>query len=134
MNVDAIVKIIFAIVSYALIGLILALIGFLIINGLDDISWEFLTTFPSNSMTEGGVWPAIVGTVYFVTVALLFSIPVGILAAIYLSEYSKDTAFRRLILAANNILSGIPSVVFGLFGYHSSRSLSGSERLFWPED
>ena len=116
MKIDAIVKITFAVVSYTLIGLIVALIGFLIVNGLDNIDLEFLTAFPRNSMTGGGIWPALVGTVYFVAVALLFSIPVGILAAVYLSEYSKDTAFKRLILTANNILAGIPSVVFGLFG------------------
>ena len=116
MKIDAIVKITFAVVSYTLIGLIVALIGFLIVNGLDNIDLEFLTAFPRNSMTGGGIWPALVGTVYFVAVALLFSIPVGILAAVYLSEYSKDTAFKRLILTANNILAGIPSVVFGVWG------------------
>jgi len=114
--IDRIVKVLFAIVCYSLAGLIMVLVGFLIFNGLDNINWEFLTSFPSNSMTEGGIWPAILGTAYFLGIALLFSIPVGILSAVYLSEYSKESRLQRLVLTANNVLAGIPSVVFGLFG------------------
>ncbi|NLT45578.1 MAG: phosphate ABC transporter permease PstA, partial [Thermotogaceae bacterium] len=66
--------------------------------------------------TEGGIWPSILGTAYFLLIALLFSVPVGILAAVYLSEYSKENRLQRLVLTANNILAGIPSVVFGMFG------------------
>ncbi len=116
MIIDRIVKVLFAIVCYSLAGLIMVLVGFLIFNGLDNINWEFLTSFPSNSMTEGGIWPAILGTAYFLGIALLFSIPVGILSAVYLSEYSKESRLQRLVLTANNVLAGIPSVVFGLFG------------------
>ena len=116
MIIDRIVKVLFAIVCYSLAGLIMILVGFLIFNGLDNINWEFLTSFPRNSMTEGGIWPAILGTAYFLGIALLFSIPVGILSAVYLSEYSKESRLQRLVLTANNVLAGIPSVVFGLFG------------------
>lgn len=116
MIVDKIVKTIFAIFTYFISGLIVALVGFLIINGLDDIGWEFLTSFPRDSMTRGGIFPAIVGTFYFLGVALLFSIPVGVLSAVYLSEYSKSNSLQRLVLTANNILAGVPSIVFGLFG------------------
>ncbi|AFK07648.1 phosphate ABC transporter, permease protein PstA [Mesotoga prima MesG1.Ag.4.2] len=116
MLIDRITKLIFGIISYTLVAVILAIIGFLVINGLDDISLEFLVSFPRNSMTEGGIWPSILGTFYFLSIALLFSVPVGILSAVYLSEYSKENRFQRLVLTANNILAGIPSVVFGMFG------------------
>ncbi|PZC52036.1 MULTISPECIES: phosphate ABC transporter permease PstA [unclassified Mesotoga] len=116
MLIDRITKLIFGIISYTLVAVILAIIGFLVVNGLDDISLEFLVSFPKNSMTEGGIWPSILGTFYFLSIALLFSVPVGILSAVYLSEYSKENRFQRLVLTANNILAGIPSVVFGMFG------------------
>jgi len=116
MIIDRIAKIVFGIISYLLVTIILLIVGFLIFSGLDDINLEFLTSFPRNSMTEGGIWPSILGTVYFLSIALLFSVPVGILAAVYLSEYSKENRLQRLVLTANNILAGIPSVVFGMFG------------------
>ncbi|CCU84457.1 MULTISPECIES: phosphate ABC transporter permease PstA [Mesotoga] len=116
MLIDRITKLIFGIISYTLVAVILAIIGFLVVNGLDEISLEFLVSFPKNSMTEGGIWPSILGTFYFLSIALLFSVPVGILSAVYLSEYSKENRFQRLVLTANNILAGIPSVVFGMFG------------------
>ncbi|PNS38824.1 phosphate ABC transporter permease PstA [Mesotoga sp. B105.6.4] len=116
MIIDRIAKIVFGIISYLLVTIILLIVGFLILSGLDDINLEFLTSFPRNSMTEGGIWPSMLGTVYFLSIALLFSVPVGILAAVYLSEYSKENRLQRLVLTANNILAGIPSVVFGMFG------------------
>ena len=116
MIIDRMAKIVFGIISYLLVTIILLIVGFLILSGLDDINLEFLTSFPRNSMTEGGIWPSILGTVYFLSIALLFSVPVGILAAVYLSEYSKENRLQRLVLTANNILAGIPSVVFGMFG------------------
>ena len=116
MIIDRMAKIVFGIISYLLVTIILLIVGFLILSGIDDINLEFLTSFPRNSMTEGGIWPSILGTVYFLSIALLFSVPVGILAAVYLSEYSKENRLQRLVLTANNILAGIPSVVFGMFG------------------
>jgi len=113
---DKILKITFGIITFAIIAVVIGLLGFLIISGLDDINWEFLTAFPKNSMVDGGIFPAIVGSIYFLGVAMAFAIPVGILGAVYLSEYSKDNFFKRTLVIANNILSGIPSVVFGLFG------------------
>ncbi|MBN2252055.1 MAG: phosphate ABC transporter permease PstA [Kosmotogaceae bacterium] len=116
MIIDRIVKTVFGVISYLLVTIILLIVGFLILSGLDDINLEFLTSFPKNSMTEGGIWPSILGTAYFLSIALLFSVPVGILSAVYLSEYSRENRLQRLVLTANNILAGIPSVVFGMFG------------------
>jgi phosphate transport system permease protein len=95
---------------------IIALIIFFLKNGISAISWEFLSGYPSNGMRDGGILPAIVGTLYLTLGTALFSVPPGIAAAIYLSEYAKDTKLTRAIRIAMVNLAGIPSVVYGLFG------------------
>lgn len=95
---------------------IIGLVVFIIIKGAPAISWEFLTTAPSNGMKEGGILPAIVGTLYLTLGTALFSIPIGVAAGIYISEYAKDNTWTRLIRIAIINLAGIPSVVYGLFG------------------
>ena len=89
---------------------------FIIIKGAPAISWEFLSTAPSNGMKEGGILPAIVGTLYLTLGTALFSIPIGVAAGIYISEYARDNTATRLIRIAIINLAGIPSVVYGLFG------------------
>ena len=95
---------------------ILALIGFIIVKGAPAISLEFLFGFPSDGMKSGGIWPAIVGTFYLTIGTALFSVPLGIGAAIYLSEYALENKITRIIRIAIINLAGIPSVVYGLFG------------------
>jgi phosphate transport system permease protein len=95
------------------VGLIVVII---IQKGIGAISWEFLTDVPRKGMKAGGIFPAIVGTIYLVTGAIIFALPVGLLAAIYLSEYAKDNYLTRLIKLAIVNLAGVPSVVYGLFG------------------
>ncbi len=85
-------------------------------KGLGAMSWEFLSRPPRLGMRAGGIFPAIVGTVYLALGTILFALPAGILAAIYLSEYSKDNALTRAIDMAIVNLAGVPSVVYGLFG------------------
>ncbi len=85
-------------------------------NGLAAINWKFLTQMPRAGMREGGILPAIIGTFYLVLGAILFALPLGLFAAIYLSEYSKDNWLNRVIRLAIINLAGVPSVVFGLFG------------------
>jgi len=85
-------------------------------NGYPALSWEFLTTAPRNGMREGGLLPAIVGTLCLVTGAVVFAVPIGVLAAIYLNEYAGETWLTRLIRLAIINLAGVPSVVYGLFG------------------
>ncbi len=85
-------------------------------NGAAAISWEFLTQMPRAGMREGGILPAIVGTFYLVTGAVLFALPLGLAAAIYLSEYARDSWLNRLIRLSIVNLAGVPSVVYGLFG------------------
>jgi len=95
------------------VGMIVVII---IQKGLPAINWQFLTDIPRQGMRAGGIFPAIVGTAYLVTGAIVFALPIGLLAAIYLSEYSKDNILNRLIKLAIVNLAGVPSVVYGLFG------------------
>ena len=95
---------------------IVGVIVYIFIQGSPAISWEFLTEAPRSGMREGGILPAIVGTFYLTVGTAIFSVPLGIAAAIYLSEYASDNRWTRLIRLAIINLAGIPSVVYGLFG------------------
>lgn len=95
---------------------IVVVVGYIFVTGLPAINWEFLTAVPSDGMREGGIWPAIVGTLYLTLGTALIAVPLGIAAAVYLSEYAKDNQFTRAIRIAIINLAGIPSVVYGLFG------------------
>jgi phosphate transport system permease protein len=95
------------------VGLIIVVI---IQKGLPAINWQFLSDIPRQGMRAGGIFPAIVGTLYLVTGAIIFALPIGLLSAIYLSEYSKDNLLTRIIKLAIVNLAGVPSVVYGLFG------------------
>lgn len=111
-------------IGYALITLmavvtvfpIVGTVIFILFKGGSAISWEFLTGFPHDGMRAGGILPAIIGTLYLTIGTAIFSVPLGIAAAIYLSEYAKDNQVTRLIRLAIINLAGIPSVVYGLFG------------------
>ena len=96
--------------------LILAILGYILIKGIGAISPGFIFGYPSNGMKSGGIWPAIVGTFYLTLGTAVFAVPLGIGAAIYLSEYARDSFWTRLIRIAITNLAGIPSVVYGLFG------------------
>ncbi|NPV75520.1 MAG: phosphate ABC transporter permease PstA [Anaerolineae bacterium] len=89
---------------------------YILVQGGPAISWGFLTQMPQNGMREGGILPALVGTLYLTLGTAIFSVPLGIGAAIYLSEYSSDSSLTRIIRLAIINLAGIPSVVYGLFG------------------
>ncbi|MBC7218924.1 MAG: phosphate ABC transporter permease PstA [Hadesarchaea archaeon] len=107
--------------SRVAILIILSVMGYLllhiILNGIGVISWDFLTKPPTSGMTAGGIFPAIVGTILLVTLAIAISLPLGLMSAIYLVEYSSENSkFVRLVNSAIHNLNGIPSIVFGLFG------------------
>jgi phosphate transport system permease protein len=95
---------------------ILLTILYIVVNGAGAVTWEFLSQPPRNGMREGGILPAIVGTIILITGTMLFALPLGILSAVYLVEYAKDNFFTRLIKLSVVNLSGIPSIVYGLFG------------------
>lgn len=95
---------------------ILGLVGYIIAKGSPALNWGFLTQMPTDGMRAGGIMPAIVGTLYLTLGTALFSVPLGVAAGIYIAEYAADNRATRLIRIAIINLSGIPSVVYGLFG------------------
>lgn len=112
-------KIAFALLSLAALtvaGFVLIILGYIIYNGYNAISIEFLTEMPSNMMTQGGIYPAIVGTLLLIIGSMSVALPMGIMAAIYLKEYAENNLITWPIEMAISNLAGTPSVVFGLFG------------------
>lgn len=108
---------IFSSFSLMIVLVLVAILGFIVYKGIGVISWDFLTTGPTDGMTKGGIWPAIVGTFYLMVGSALFAFPVGIMSGIYMNEYApKGSKLVRFIRVMTNNLSGIPSIVFGLFG------------------
>jgi phosphate transport system permease protein len=103
--------------SALLIAMVLGgLIAYIVANGVSAISWDFITLPPTDSMTKGGIMPAILGTIYLTIGAIAVALPLGVVSAIYLTEYAKQGTFVRLVRIGINCLAGVPSVVFGLFG------------------
>ena len=95
---------------------LIGILGLLIVNGWPALTWEFLFTDPAAGMTAGGIYPAIVGTLWLIGVSLMISAPIGVMAAIYLSEYAGDNWLTRGIHLAIVNLAGVPSIVHALFG------------------
>ena len=95
---------------------VVAIVALIVTRGFGALSWEFLFSMPRDGMRAGGIFPAIVGTVTLVFISLAFALPIGVMAAIYLSEYARDNALTRVINLAIINLAGVSSVVFGLFG------------------
>ena len=109
-------KVLFMMMTLLLIMPVLIILGTLIYKGGGIISVDFLFTNPTDGMTAGGIFPALFGTVWLVAVALLVSVPIGVAAAIYLSEYAPDNWLTRIINLAIINLAGVPSIVHALFG------------------
>ena len=107
---------IFKLMSYFVVAILIIILGFIITKGIGVISWDFLTQAPEEGMTKGGIFPAIVGTIYLVIGSSLFSFPIGIMSGIYMNEYAAGNKIAVFIRIMTNNLSGVPSVVFGLFG------------------
>jgi phosphate transport system permease protein len=115
-RVQKLYRMLFLLMTLLLILPVLLILGTLVIKGSSVISIDFLFTNPTNGMTAGGLFPALLGTIWLVAVALLISVPLGIAAAIYLSEYAGDNWFTRIINLAIINLAGVPSIVHALFG------------------
>ncbi|MDQ0351601.1 phosphate transport system permease protein [Alkalibacillus filiformis] len=98
------------------VGTLAFLFYWIIVGGAEVISWSFITQMPEQNMTAGGIWPALVGTIYVSLLTIAISVPLGIGAAIYLNEYAKQGRLVRLIRLSIRNLSGVPSIVYGLFG------------------
>jgi phosphate transport system permease protein len=115
-KVERLYRILFLLMVLLLVLPVLIILGTLVVKGGSVISFEFLFTSPTDGMTAGGILPALIGTVWLVSVALLVSVPLGVAAALYLNEYAGDNWFTRVINLAIINLAGVPSIVHALFG------------------
>ena len=106
----------FRLMSIAVVGVLFWILGFIIVKGIGVISWEFLTGMPRDGMTTGGILPSIVGTLCLTLGSIVIAFPLGILSGFYISEYTRDNWLVKLFRIMTNNLSGVPSIVFGLFG------------------
>ncbi len=112
-------RIAFALISLAaasVILFVLFVVGVVVLQGASATGWEFISAYPRDGMKAGGIFPAIVGTVLLTVGTAIISVPIGVGAAVYLSEYAEDNMLTRAIRVAIINLAGIPSVVYGLFG------------------
>ena len=107
---------IFRLMSLAVVGILLWILGFLVVKGIGVVNWEFLTGMPEDGMTKGGIMPAIVGTLCLVAGSMVFAFPIGVMSGIYINEYAPNNWLVKFIRVMTNNLSSIPSIVFGLFG------------------
>ena len=106
----------FRLLSFCIVLVLFIILGFIIVKGISVINWTFLTEAPSDGMTKGGIWPAIVGTFFLMLGSAVFAFPVGVVSGIYMSEYAPQGKLVAFIRTMTNNLAGIPSIVFGLFG------------------
>jgi phosphate transport system permease protein len=113
---QAVSKALFLTMVVIMIIPLLSIIVYLVYNALPSLNWEFLIEAPKKGMSEGGIWPAFVGTLYLVVISLAIAAPIGVFAAIYLNEYAKENWFNRIIHLAVINLAGVPSIVHALFG------------------
>ena len=107
---------IFRILGIITLGVLIWILGFICYNGISVMSWDFIFSYPEEGMTSGGIFPAIVGTLYLVLGSILIAFPLGVMSAIYTVEYAKNNWVTKLIRIMTNNLASIPSIVFGLFG------------------
>jgi len=116
LQTQKLVSIGFGIVTLLILIPLILLAGNIFIKAAPSLTWDFITDVPRNGMRAGGIWPALIGTLYLVVFSLLVSAPIGVMAGIYLNEYAKDNWFTRIVHLAVINLAGVPSIVYALFG------------------
>jgi len=115
--VETAAKLITGAAAFGVIATALFVVGYIVWRGIGAISWDFLNELPTNQMTEGGIYPVIMGTVYLVLGTAAFALPIGIMAGVYLAEYASRSRVTRAIRLAIANMAGVPSIVYGLFGF-----------------
>jgi len=113
---EKLARAVFAAMAAAMVVPLLLIVGYLVWLAWPTLSLEFILDVPRRGMTDGGIWPAFVGTLYLVGLSLLVSTPIGVMAAVYLNEYARDNWFNRVVNLAVINLAGVPSIVHALFG------------------
>lgn len=109
-------RVIFGLMALAMVIPLLAIVIYLVSRAWPLLSWRFLVTNPTHGMRQGGIWSAFLGTIYLVGTSLAISAPIGVLAAVYLNEYARESWFTRVVNLAVVNLAGVPSIVHALFG------------------
>ena len=104
------------VITYSVVGIVAWILLDIVVKGIPGLTWEFISTAPRRSGAEGGILPAIVGTLYLLFGTLIIALPLGIASAIYLSEYAHQGRFTNYVKRGIITLAGVPSIVFGLFG------------------
>jgi phosphate transport system permease protein len=132
-----------AVAAFSIMAIVVVIMAIIIMNGAGTLSWEFFTSTPTEGMTAGGIFPAIIGTALLVIIMSIAGVPVGAVTAVYLSEYARtDSILARAIRFAVNTLAGVPAIVFGLFGLGFfvqfvgsgvDQVLSGGVELRWAQ-
>lgn len=102
--------------TIVVLAFILLVLADIIWKGAGTLSWDFIFSVPRKGMTEGGIYPALVGTTMVTVITAIFSIPVGVATAVYLNEYASDNMFTKILRASIRNLAGVPSIIYGLFG------------------
>jgi len=114
---DTVIKSLTGASALLIVFIIIAMLAVILVGGWSSLSWEFLTTFPKDGMTKGGIFPAIVGTALMTLIMTVAAVPFGAITAIYLSEYASENSFlAKTIRFAVKTLAVVPSIIFGLFG------------------
>ena len=113
---EQVARVVFGLMSFAILLPLVVIVAYLVTKAMPLLSWDFLTTNPTNGMRRGGIWSALLGTLYLVTLSLAIAAPIGVLAAVYLNEYARESWFTRVVNLAVVNLAGVPSIVHALFG------------------
>lgn len=115
---EKIMTVVFWLSAVVIVGILAAIIGYVIIRGISSINLDFILQPPSKAGKAGGISTTIVGTLYLALMSLLIAVPIGIGSAVYLEEYARNKSiFSRLVNLTSETLAGIPSIIFGLFGF-----------------
>lgn len=115
-TIEKIAQLLLGLCALVALGSAVGLIGYIAFRGAGYVDWAFLTEPPRKAMTEGGIYPVIVGSVYLVVYTALFAVPLGVMAGIFLAEYAPRTRVTRIIRLSIANMAGVPSIVYGLFG------------------
>lgn len=114
---DILIRLLIILSALVTASILLLILGYILINGLPNISWDFITDIYRPSDDQFGILPMIINTLYMVVLTLLIAVPVGVSTAICLTEYAKQGRFVAIVRFTSEILSGIPSIIYGLFGF-----------------
>ncbi len=106
----------FRAMSLFVVLILVAILYFIVSRGISVINWDFLTKAPEQGMVKGGIFPAIIGTLYLIGGSLVFAFPIGVFSAVYMHEYMREGKLKSFLQLMTNNLAGVPSIVFGLFG------------------